>query len=174
MKIYVASSWRNVDQPPLVQALRERGHEVYDFRNPRPGDTGFNWGEIDPAWRDWTAEQYRDALEHPIAEAGFRSDMDALDWCDVCVLLLPCGRSAHLEAGYCAGKNKLMFVLTRDGEEPELMVKMGLVLITQQELFDDLELYDEQDRRYEQERENERRCSVPGSIGSDHGGGPEN
>ena len=39
MKIYVASSWRNLLQPGIVLALRRCGHEVYDFRNPAPGDT---------------------------------------------------------------------------------------------------------------------------------------
>lgn len=56
MKIYVASSWRNKIQPLVVLALREAGHEVYDFRNPAPGNTGFQWSEIDPAWQSWTAE----------------------------------------------------------------------------------------------------------------------
>ena len=32
-KIYVASSWRNVFYPDVVQRLRDAGHEVYDFRN---------------------------------------------------------------------------------------------------------------------------------------------
>ena len=34
-RIYVASSWRNVYYPEVVTRLREAGHEVYDFRNPR-------------------------------------------------------------------------------------------------------------------------------------------
>ena len=44
MRIYVASSWRNeARQQATVHALRGAGHEVYDFRNPAPGDTGFSW-----------------------------------------------------------------------------------------------------------------------------------
>jgi nucleoside 2-deoxyribosyltransferase len=50
--------------------------------------------------------------------------MDGMEWADACVLVLPCGRSAHLEAGWFAGKGKPVFVLTFDGEEPELMAKM--------------------------------------------------
>ena len=38
MKIYVASSWRNAQQPAVVARLREAGHEVYDFRNPAPAN----------------------------------------------------------------------------------------------------------------------------------------
>lgn len=43
MRIYLASSWRNAAQPGLVALLRSWGHEVYDFRNPAPGETGFAW-----------------------------------------------------------------------------------------------------------------------------------
>jgi len=52
MSIYVASSWRNTHQPSVVAALREAGHDVYDFRNPRPGDHGFHWSMIDPDWKE--------------------------------------------------------------------------------------------------------------------------
>lgn len=43
MNIYVASSWRNLLQPGIVVALRRCGHDVYDFRNPAPGNKGFAW-----------------------------------------------------------------------------------------------------------------------------------
>lgn len=87
-KIYVASSWRNQHQPQVVSFLREQGHEVYDFRHPA-GKTGFQWSQIDEDWRNWSTDQYRAALEHPIAQAGFKSDFDAMQWADVCVLVLP-------------------------------------------------------------------------------------
>jgi len=46
MRVYVASSWRNEKQPAVVKALREAGHEVYDFRSPTPGNTGFSWRKV--------------------------------------------------------------------------------------------------------------------------------
>jgi hypothetical protein len=123
-KVYLASSWRNAEQPAAVQKLRDAGHEVYDFRNPPHGRGGFAWSDIDADWKNWTAEKYCRALNTDIAQAGFRSDFDGMMWADVCMLLLPCGRSAHLEAGYMAGAGKRTIIVTRDGEEPELMAKL--------------------------------------------------
>jgi hypothetical protein len=121
-KIYLASSWRNPMQPQAVQILRDAGHEVYDFRNPAPGNTGFAWSEIDPDWLNWTPQRFIEALAHPIAAHGFTFDKSGLDWCDTCVLLLPCGKSAHLEAGYAIGQGKpTLAVLHTDRFEPELM-----------------------------------------------------
>lgn len=123
-KIYVASSWRNQWQAHVVSSLRDDGHEVYDFKNPRPGDAGFAWSEIDPLWKEWTADQYVAALDHPLAKSGFASDFNAMKWADAFLLVLPCGRSAHLELGWAIGQGRLTMILTRDGEEPELMAKM--------------------------------------------------
>jgi hypothetical protein len=127
-RIYVASSWRNPDQLAIVAALREDGHEVYDFRNP-PGRTGFSWHEIDPtipvgpAALTLPAAHIVAMLDHPASVNGFASDMGALRWCDTCVLALPCGRSAHLEAGWAAGAGKFTVGLMAEGE-PDLMWKI--------------------------------------------------
>ena len=80
--------------------LRDLGHEVYDFKNPPHGNGGFQWSDIDPDWQNWTTEQYREALNHPIAQKGFDSDFNGMKWADVCVMVLPCGRSANTEAGW--------------------------------------------------------------------------
>ena len=121
--IYVASSWRNAKQPGVVKILRGAGFDVYDFRNPKPGDNGFHWSEIDPNWKDWTCAEYVRGLEHPTAKAGFASDFEAMKAADACVLVLPCGRSAHLEAGWFVGRGKPVFALL-DVIEPELMYAM--------------------------------------------------
>jgi len=103
VKVYVASSWRNDWHPFVVGRIRDDGHDVYDFRNPAPGNSGFAWSTIDPGWQSWTWDQYRDALKHPLAEEGFRLDMQALRSAEATVLVMPCGRSAHLELGYAVG-----------------------------------------------------------------------
>ena len=124
MKIYVASSWRNEQQPAVVAVLRELGAEVYDFRNPAPENHGFHWSEIDPTWKAWDPEEFREALANSIAQQGFKKDREALESCDICILVLPSGRSAHLEAGFAAGSGKTLITLLAPGE-PELMYLLG-------------------------------------------------
>ncbi len=123
-RIYVASSWRNKYYPEVVEALRNAGHEVYDFRNPPHGGNGFHWSDIDKNAPNWTFEQYAEGLQHPFAEKQFQADINALYWADICVLVLPCGRSAHTEAGFMAGKGKTVVVYIPEMQEPELMYKL--------------------------------------------------
>ncbi len=126
MKIYVASSWRNQLQHEVVNALRKVGHEVYDFKSPKPGDDGFRWSDVGLERRpdgSCTPQQLKEALAHPRAVEGFASDSGAMKWADACVLVLPCGRSAHLEAGWMAGAGRLTLVYAPSSivVEPELM-----------------------------------------------------
>ena len=123
-RIYVASSWRNTHFPEVVRRLKEAGHEVYDFRNPPDGGHGFKWSELSEDYMEWTPQQYRENLTHPKAVKQFDNDVKAMKSCDTCVLLLPCGRSAHTEAGWFAGQGKKVFVLIPEKQEPELMYKL--------------------------------------------------
>lgn len=133
-QIYLASSWRNELQPTVLRELRKAGHDVYDFRHPVPpgveGTTGFNWREVDLNWMDWTNEQFRAALEHPIAQRGFDYDIEALLCADTIVLLLPAGFDAHLEAGHGGvGTGKDLFVVSLGDR-----IKTGLMYKTAQKI----------------------------------------
>jgi hypothetical protein len=126
--VYVASSWRCAMQPMIISCLNAAGIPNYDFRNP-PGRTGFSWKSVMPSF-DIDAQlvhedEYLAGLAHPIAEEGFNSDFDAMKRADTFVLVLPCGRSAHLELGWAVGAGKRTSILL-DGPEvtPELMYKM--------------------------------------------------
>lgn len=137
MKLYVASSWPNVLQQAVVHTLRAAGHEVYDFKQPMPEAKGFGSSEVDPEWKAWVPERFRECLSHPVAVKGFDSDLDAMKDADACILVLPCGRSAHLEAGYFVGAGKPLYVLMIEQQEPELMYHMATrVLVSMDELFD--------------------------------------
>ena len=123
-KIYVASSWRNKYYPQVVTRLREAGHQVYDFRNPPHGGNGFHWTDIDQNAPNWSFNQYKEGLDHPLAQRQFTADLEALEWADTCVLVLPCGRSAHTEAGWMSGAGRKVIVYIPEMQEPELMYKL--------------------------------------------------
>lgn len=123
-KIYVATSWKNKYQAQVVLHLRLSGHEVYDFKNPSHGKGGFSWSSVDSKWEQWSFQDFKEGLYSEKAGFGFQSDKEALDWADVCVLILPCGRSAHTEAGWMSGAGKKVVVYIPEYQEPELMYKL--------------------------------------------------
>jgi nucleoside 2-deoxyribosyltransferase len=113
----------------MCTVLKSAGHEVYDFKNPVPGNHGFHWSSIDPNYQDELTkpETYLKAIEHPIAEEGFQFDFQSLQKADACILILPSGRSAHLELGYAVGQGKKTAIVNPDDDNnvvPELMYKM--------------------------------------------------
>ena len=122
--IYVASSWRNRYYPEVVTRLREAGHQVYDFRNPPHGGNGFHWTDVDEKAPEWTFDEYAEGLHHPLAERQCAADLSALEDADTCVLVLPCGRSAHTEAGWMAGAGRRVIAYIPEMVEPELMYKL--------------------------------------------------
>jgi len=125
-KIYVASSWRNNYQPFVVSFLRNQGYKVYDFKNPGQVWKGFAWSQVDANWEQWDFVSFaQNLLKNPITSKGFDYDARAMAMADACVLVLPCGRSAHIEAGFFAGYGKPVFVFCPPVErvEPELMYK---------------------------------------------------
>ena len=118
--IYVASSWKNLHYPSVVEFLREKGRPTYDFRAP---SSAFRWKDCPgaPKTVEWTAEELVTALNSSEARAGFESDYAAMCRAYACVLVLPCGRSAHLEAGWFTGRGVPLIVYSPDPAEPELM-----------------------------------------------------
>lgn len=149
--IYVASSWRNPAQPLVVDAIRLAGLECYDFRNP-PGGTGFSWREVKADYdgprigtdgirakgSDWEpVEEYLRMIDHPRAVEGYAADFAAMEKADTFVMLLPCGKSAHLELGHAIGAGKRSAILLEDPVEPELMYRGASFLARDiQELVD--------------------------------------
>lgn len=140
--IYVASSWRNQLQPTVIESLRSQGHRVYDFKHPtNNGARGFHWDDVSLALSNpvdgdpWVANvadaaDYVTVLDHPVAVDGFERDFAAMLSADTCVLVLPCGRSAHLELGWAVGAGKRTAILLDDPCTPELMYRLVDKIVT--------------------------------------------
>jgi hypothetical protein len=129
MKVYVASSWRNPVQPDVVLRLRAAGFQVYDFRDPSNDKGAFQWSDLGiERPEEWPPERCIEFLSHPRAVEAFHQDFDAMEWADACVLVLPAGRSANLEAGCFVGWGKPLIVL-KDHGTPDLMYAMATKVV---------------------------------------------
>lgn len=116
-KIYIASSWKNADPVrQLAILLRKHGHEVFDFtdeENRIPELDNFVFGARQ--WAEYLGKnpeqiEYREFLKWDPAIRAFKSDKAGIDWADTIILLLPSGRSSHLEAGYAVGCGKTLYI----------------------------------------------------------------
>lgn len=111
MKIYLASSWSNAETVrALARYLEEEGFEVDAFCRATDQRFSFHWSEFVDTEEE--LQQY-DALsflsDHRVQRA-FEEDKRWLDWADTVVMVMPCGRSSHLEAGYGKGQGKRLFI----------------------------------------------------------------
>ncbi len=74
---------------------------------------------------DWeTKAEYLRMIDHPRAIEGFEADFAAMQKADTFVMVLPCGKSAHLELGWAVGAGKRTAILLEDPVEPELVYRM--------------------------------------------------
>ena len=107
-KIYLASSWKNAGMLHLLaDALRRKGFKVDLFCDKSTGRFVFNWQET-PDFNYKSNE--REALKHKYFQKAFKEDKKMIEWCDICIMVLPCGKSSHLEAGYAKGIGKKLYI----------------------------------------------------------------
>ena len=118
MKIYISSSWKNRERVrALATMLVAADHEVYDFtdRASRQLILGADTQEIPPEMFeeqfDPEKHRYSKYLEKPEWIRAVMGNKAALDWCDVCVLLLPAGNDAHADWAYAVGRGKITYIL---------------------------------------------------------------
>ena len=154
-RIYLAASWRNPHYEPTLAALGEH-HHVYDFKN---GNAAFSWktllvgpknfatplslGALLTGKTQYPVSAVEQALHTNEARAAWYADYSHLINADACVLLLPAGNSAHMEAGLAGGQKKpvLLYVPQEvQALEPDLMWRTWLPFIrTMPELLARLE-----------------------------------
>jgi hypothetical protein len=111
MKIYIASSWKMEDVlRDLAALLREAGFEVDCFCDSSSGRFVFHWSELVEKEEDLKTIDAINFLKDWRTKKACDEDKKWLDWADACILVLPAGRSAHLEAGYEKGQGKKLFI----------------------------------------------------------------
>lgn len=107
LKIYIASSWKNAKGVRvLAELLAKEGMEVYDFTDETK-HFSFNLNMMP----NHSEMDYMDVLMYvPESLKAFKVDRGGLDWANVVIMLLPCGRSSHLEFGYGVGKGHICMI----------------------------------------------------------------
>ena len=134
--IYIIGALRNKAIPEFANELQQLGFEAFaDWFSPGP--------DADDFWRDYSKARgltYKQALESYAARHIFEFDKYHLDRCDLAVMLMPAGKSGHLELGYTIGRGKPGYILF-DGEPEryDVMVQFATdIFFNKQELFDKL------------------------------------
>ena len=137
MKVYLIGSLRNEKVPELAKRLRaDLGIDVFD-------DWFAAGPEADDFWKSYELDRghtYAQALEGYAARHVFTFDKHHLDTSDAAVLMLPAGRSGHLELGYFVGTGRPGYILL-DGEDSRFDVMYQFataVCHSEEELFDAL------------------------------------
>lgn len=112
MRLYLIGSLSNESIPEIGVALREQGYDVFDdWFSPGP--------KADEYWREYELARghtYKEALMGFAGRHVFEFDKEHLDACDGAVLVLPAGKSAHLELGYVLGDRRFGAVYFPNGE----------------------------------------------------------
>lgn len=116
--IYLIGSLRNPRVPQIAEHLRAAGFDVFD-----------NWysagTHADDAWRDYErgrGHSYEQALRNHSAQLVFQFDAYHLNRAHAAVLVLPAGRSGHLEAGLVSATKPVFMLLDTEGEPERLDV----------------------------------------------------
>ncbi len=132
--IYLIGSLANPEIPKLATLLRGKlGVEVFD-------DWHGAGEEADRIRRDYERARGRsfpDALASPVWQSIFNLDKEQIDRASTVVLVLPAGKSGHLEFGYAIGRGKRGYILL-DGEPERYDVMYGFasrVLTSKEELM---------------------------------------
>lgn len=129
VSVYLIGSLRNDKIVGVGNILREVGFDVVD-------DWVGAGPEADDYWQQYERDRgrtYVEALAGRAAQNTFLFDKAHLDLADAVVLILPAGKSSHLELGYAAGNGTPSFVLLNgeyEQERYEVMPNMATQVCT--------------------------------------------
>jgi hypothetical protein len=120
--IYLIGSLRNPEVPKIANHIREAtGLEVFD-------DWYAAGPEADDKWRDYERHRgrsFREALGGLAAKNVFTFDRTNLERADTAILVLPAGKSGHLELGWILGGGKRGYILIDDPERWDVMYQFA-------------------------------------------------
>ena len=118
--IYLIGALKNPNVLEVAKRVREAGHEVYDEWYCPGKNADLHWQE----YCNFRGLTYAQALTGWHAKQVFDIDKFHLDRCDAAILVLPAGKSGHLELGYVIGLGKPGYILL-DAEPEKFDIMYG-------------------------------------------------
>ena len=134
--VYLIGSLRNREVQGVAASLRKVGYTVWD-----------DWQAVGPDaddwWRDYEqakGHNFSKALEGISAQNTYHFDKAYIDLADMGILVMPAGRSGHLELGYMQGQGKPTYILLdKEPERYDVMAQFATgVCSTTEELLENL------------------------------------
>ena len=135
--IYLIGSLRDRKVPIIGEQLRQAtAYEIFD-----------QWWTASEDADDWLRDyfkyrkmSYKDAIHSYAARHIFDFDKHHLDRASVGVLVMPAGKSCHLELGYLAGQGKPCYVLfDKEPERVDIMYNFATnIFFNTEDLIDEL------------------------------------
>lgn len=121
MKLYLIGSLRNPQIPAISRELRTAGYQVFD-----------DWYAAGPTaddnWRDYEKHRGRtfaEALQGRAATHVFEFDQEHLVDAQAVVLVLPAGKSGHLELGWALGRGTPGYILLDSPDRWDVMYRFA-------------------------------------------------
>lgn len=135
MKLYIVGSLANHAIPQIANALEAAGHTCFTDWWAGGRDADLWWMEHERQ----RGRTHRQALAGHNARHIFEYDKSHLDQSDAAVLVMPAGRSGHLELGYMIGQGKPGFTLfLKEPEKWDVMTLFSTPVWSVEELIEAL------------------------------------
>jgi len=134
--IYIIGSLRNPEVVQFANELELQGFEAFaDWQSPGP--------DADDFLRDYSkarGRDYKQTLQSHAARHIFEFDLHHIKRCDAAIMLMPAGKSGHLELGYVRGLGKPGYILfDKEPERVDVMYQFATdIFFKKEELFAEL------------------------------------
>jgi nucleoside 2-deoxyribosyltransferase len=132
--LYIIGSLRNPDVPNFANQIEALGLGIEAFADwfaPGP--------EADDYWRLYEKARnrsYDEALRGWAAKHVFEFDHFHLNRCEGAVMLMPAGKSCHLELGYTIGQGKPGYIVfDKEPERWDVMVQFAKPFFSKEAFF---------------------------------------
>lgn len=138
-EIYLIGSLRNPEIPTFAKEIRDLGFLVFDdWFSPGP--------EADDYWKKYETDRgrtYEEALKGYAGQHVYEFDKGHMDRCDIGLLMMPAGKSGHLELGIMIGSGKPGIIFMDTPDRWDVMVQFanengGGIFFNKEQLFEGL------------------------------------